>query len=265
MSKKLVISADDFGFSRGYSAGNIRVVTQGVATVLALMSNMEAAGYAVELWRRFAPEAELSLHVNFVQGRPVSDLAAVPTLVDEHGCFYRSSSWRSERPDDPKCRGDVYPSYEDLKRETEAQIERFRDLVGSYPVHFEGHSTMTEPMRAAFLDVARERGIHCSVQEPLGNDRMRTCAEVEAPAFMEILNAGCLVEDVPRLLDAVEACPHEIAILHFHPGYIDQVVLENTSLVEPRARDLETLCDPRVAALIAERGIELVGYRALYR
>lgn len=265
MSKKLVISADDFGFSRGYSAGNIRVATQGVASVLALMSNMDAAAYAVALWRRFAPEVELSLHVNFVQGRPVSDPALVPTLVDEDGRFYRSSSWRGERPDDPKCRGDVYPSYEDLKCETEAQIERYRELVGEYPAHFEGHSTMTSPMREAFRDVARERGIHCSVQEPLGNERMRTCAEVDMPGFMELINRGCALDDIPRLIDAVEACPHEIAILHFHPGYIDQEVLENTSLVAPRARDLETLCDPRARSLIEEHGIELVGYRALYR
>ena len=265
MSKQLVISADDFGFSRGYSAGNIRVVTQGVATVLALMSNMDSAAYAVELWKRFAPEVELSLHVNFVQGIPVSDPDSIPTLVDEQGRFFRSSAWRGDDPNDPKCRGDVYPSYEDLKRETEAQIERFHELVGAYPVHFEGHSTMTAPMCAAFRDVARERGIHCSVQEPLETDRMRLCAEPEIPGFMEILNHGCSVEDVPHLLDAVEACPYEIAILHFHPGYIDQVVLENTSLIMPRARDLETLCDPHVRAMIEERGIELVGYQALYR
>ena len=51
MSKQLVVSADDFGFSRAYSAGNIRVVTEGVATVLALMSNVEAATVMLRMLR----------------------------------------------------------------------------------------------------------------------------------------------------------------------------------------------------------------------
>lgn len=265
MSKQLVISADDFGFSRAYSAGNIRVVTEGVATVLALMGNMDAAAYAVDLRNRFAPSVEMSLHVNFVQGRPVSDPELVPSLVDEHGMFHRSSQWRGDDPNDPKCRGSVYPSYEDLKRETEAQVERFRELTGAYPLHFEGHSTMTAPMRAVFCDVAAERGIHCSVQEPLENDRMRSCAEVDVAGFMDILNRGTSVEDWLSGRFDVAGCPHDIAILHFHPGYVDQFVLDNTSLTLPRCRDLETLCDPRVRAWIEEQGVELVGYSALYR
>lgn len=265
MSKQLVVSADDFGFSRAYSAGNIRVVTEGVATVLALMSNMEAAPYAVDLRNRYAPHVEMSLHVNFVQGRPVSDPEDIPSLVNGEGAFYRSSAWRGDDPSDPKCVGDVYPTYEDLKRETEAQIERFRELTGSYPLHFEGHSTMTEPIRDAFRDIAAERGIHCSVQEPLGTDRMRSCSEMNIKGSMDILNCGCSVEDWLSGTFDVPACPYDIAILHFHPGYIDQFVLDNTSLTLPRCRDLETLCDPRVREWIDEQGIELVGYSALYR
>ena len=82
---------------------------------------------------------------------------------------------------------------------------------------------------------------------------------------MDILNCGCSVEDWLSGTFDVPACPYDIAILHFHPGYIDQFVLDNTSLTLPRCRDLETLCDPRVREWIDEQGIELVGYSALYR
>lgn len=269
MSKRLIISADDFGFSQAYSLGALRAYREGVASVLALMSNMEAAEFAVDLWRRECPEAQLTLHTNFVQGRPVSDPADVPSLVDGDGCFFRSNRWRSDGHDDGKARGQVYPTYEDLRRETRAQAERFRELTGAWPTHLEGHSMMTSPMLQAFRDVAAELGIHCMGQDPLETRRMRSCAECQPPggmrAGMSILMRGTTPEDWEANAFGILECPHEIAVVHFHPGYIDQYVLDNTSLTLPRCRDLETLCDPRVRAWIERNGIELVDFSAVYK
>lgn len=270
MSRKLIVSADDFGFSPAYSLGAVRACTEGVATVLALMSNMDAAPFAVDLWRCACPEVQLAQHTNFVQGRPVSPPETIPSLVDENGMFYRSSQWRGDGHDGGKGKGDVYPSYEDLRRETRAQAERFRELTGSYPRHLEGHSMMTSPMRQAFLDVAGELGIHCMGQEPLENERMRSCAECDDPGrgkalTMDILTRGSTPEDWEKDAFGVLECPYEIAILHFHPGYIDQYVLDNTSLTLPRCKDLETICDPRVRAWIEGNDIELVDFSAAYK
>lgn len=269
MSRRLIISADDFGFSRAYSLGALQAYKEGVATVLALMPNMDAASFAVDLWRRECPEAQLTQHTNFVQGRPVSDPKDVPSLVNERGFFYRSSQWRSDGHDDGKAKGDVYPTYDDLRTETIAQAERFRELTGAWPVHLEGHSMMTEPMLRAFRDVASELGIHCMGQEPLETNRMRACTECEPPGgmvkAMGILMRGSTPEDWEHDAFGILDCPYEIAVAHFHPGYVDQYVLDNTSLTLARCRDLETLCDPRVRAWIEHNDIELVDFSAVYK
>lgn len=120
MSKKLIVVADDFGFSEAYNYGVIKAYKEGVVCTLSLMSNMAAAPHAVKLWQSECPEVPLVQHTNFVQYRPVSAPEKVPTLVNEEGMFYRSYLWKSENPNDAKCKGEVYPSYEDLYTETMA-------------------------------------------------------------------------------------------------------------------------------------------------
>ena len=46
MSKKLIVVADDFGFSEAYNYGVIKAYKEGVVCTLSLMSNMAAAGPA---------------------------------------------------------------------------------------------------------------------------------------------------------------------------------------------------------------------------
>ena len=52
MSKKLIVVADDFGFSEAYNYGVIKAYKEGVVCTLSLMSNMAAVPHAVKLWQR---------------------------------------------------------------------------------------------------------------------------------------------------------------------------------------------------------------------
>jgi predicted glycoside hydrolase/deacetylase ChbG (UPF0249 family) len=270
MKKKLIIVADDFGFSEAYNYGVIKAYKEGVVTTMSLMSNMAAAPHAVQLWRSECPEAPLVQHTNFVQYRPVSAPQTVPSLVDENGMFYRSYCWRSDRANDPKCKGDIYPTYEDLYTETLAQLERHKELVGHYPNHFEGHSAMTKPMRQAFADLGEKMHIHnmaTSLQERPG---IRAACELlmqggNAASAMDVLNHGSRPENFEQDDFGILASPYEINVLHFHPGYLDQYLLDNTSLTLPRCRDLQTLCDPRVRTWLQEHEIELVNFDEVYR
>ena len=69
---------------------------------------------------------------------------------------------------------------------------------------------------------------------------------------------------VGAALSAQTSSPYEYNILHFHPGYLDQYLLDNTSLTLPRCRDLATLCDPQVRRWLDEHEVELTNFDALY-
>ena len=62
MKKKLIVVADDFGFSEAYNYGVIKAYKEGIVTVLSLMSNMGAAAHAVRLWKQEAEDACMVQH-----------------------------------------------------------------------------------------------------------------------------------------------------------------------------------------------------------
>ncbi len=267
MGKKLIIVADDFGFSEAYNLGACKAYKEGVVTVLSLMSNMEAANHGIALVKREIPGACLVQHTNFVQGRPCSNPDDIPSLVDREGKFYRSSSWKAESSYDTKCTGNVVATKEDCRIETISQLERFRELTGTYPNHLEGHSILTKAIGEALADVAAEMGIHCMTMPETETDTMYIAHELimNNPVYAEILYRGVRPEDFFTDAFDILNSPYDINILHFHPGYLDAYLIDNTSLTIPRCRDLETLCDPLVAGWLAEHDIELVDFSAVYK
>ena len=268
MKKKLIVVADDFGFSEAYNYGALKAYKEGIVTVLSLMSNMEAAPHAVTLAKQEAPGANLTLHINFVQGRPVSRPEEVPSMVDENGMFYRSYQWKCGGiNNDGKCTGDVVVSPEDCTRETIAQLERFKELTGSYPNHYEGHSAMTEAVLEGFHKAALNYGIHCMTEPEVETDTMHAAHELlfGNPAAMEALHRGFLPEDFYRDTIGLLESPFEYNVLHMHPGYLDEYLLNNTSLTTPRCRDLETACDTGVLKWLEEHEIELVDFSEIYK
>ena len=267
MKKKLIVVADDFGFSEAYNYGAIKAYKEGIVTVLSLMSNMKAAAHAVELWRREAEDACIVQHTNFVQGYPVSRPEDIPSLVDENGMFYRSSSWKPENAQDQKCIGDIVPTAEDCYKETIAQLERHKELTGRYPIHFEGHSVMTAPVREAFAKTVEEFGIHSMTTPEEETKTMYPAHELAHgnPEYMSVIMRGTRPEDFFEDRLGLLKSPFEINIMHFHPGYLDNYIFKNTSLTIPRCIDLETLCDPLVRNWLTEHEIELADFQAIYK
>ena len=81
--RKLLIRADDFGFSEGVNYGIAKTVYDGLIQNVGLMPNMEAATHGVSLLR--GTKVCLGQHTNLCVGKPISDPALIPSLVEENG------------------------------------------------------------------------------------------------------------------------------------------------------------------------------------
>jgi hypothetical protein len=155
--------------------------------------------------------------------------------------------WKSDHPMGEKGKGTIVPSFEDAKRETIAQLERHKELTGSYPNHFEGHSMGNENTQHAFREIMKEKRIHGMCQEEedellyygheliMGNE-----------AYMKALHIGITAEQFMDDICGILSSPYEYNIVHFHPGYLDAYVIDHSTLTIPRVRDVQTLTDPRV-------------------
>jgi len=86
MSKRLIVTADDFGRSLQVNQAVEEGHTDGILTAASLMVTEGAVGDAVERARRL-PSLAVGLHVTLVDGIPALPPAEIPDLVDGHGLF----------------------------------------------------------------------------------------------------------------------------------------------------------------------------------
>ncbi len=85
------------------------------------------------------------------------------------------------------------------------------------------------------------------------------------PEYMSAIMRGTRPEDFFEDRLGLLKSPFEINVMHFHPGYLDNYIFENSSLTVPRCIDLETLCNPKVREWLMEHEVELVDFKAVYK
>src|SRR5688572_26892079 len=84
--KQFIFTADDFGWTPGQNLAVERAHTHGVLDRASMMACGGAFDQAVEIARRL-PSLGVGVHLQLVEGRPVSAPEAVPRLVDREGRF----------------------------------------------------------------------------------------------------------------------------------------------------------------------------------
>src|SRR5439155_1696288 len=82
----LVVTADDLGLSPGVTKGILESHRRGVVRSTSLIVTADSSAEAAAL-ARMEPDLEVGLHIDLVGGWPVSDPAAVRSLVDSDGRF----------------------------------------------------------------------------------------------------------------------------------------------------------------------------------
>ena len=85
-TRKLIVTADDFGASHEVNAAVEQAHRDGVLTAASLMVAGDAAADAVERGRRL-PRLGVGLHLVLVEGRPILPPEQIPALVDSSGQF----------------------------------------------------------------------------------------------------------------------------------------------------------------------------------
>lgn len=248
--KKLLLRADDLGFSEAVNYGIEKTVREGLIRNCGLMVNMDATEHAVRLIQGL--DCCIGLHCNVSVGRPLVPAAQVPTLVDDKGVFHSSRRYRSATEE--------FASVEDFCRELTAQYQRFVALLGRKPAYFEAHAVKSQHLALALEQVARENDL---LYQPsfsdftVGNTYViNTPVHNLAPDY----NARhALKQNLSQVQDG--SCHLYVC----HPGYLDSYLLQNTSLTLPRTDEADMLCDPEIRRWLEEEGFTLVTYDELAR
>jgi predicted glycoside hydrolase/deacetylase ChbG (UPF0249 family) len=226
--RHVIVNADDFGLSEKTNDGILQAHREGIVTSASLMVRQAASADAARRARSF-PGLGVGLH------------------VDVGEWCYRDGSWIALY--------EVVPtqSAEALADEVQRQLTQFEKLVGRAPAHLDSHqhAHRYEPLRSVMIAMASKLNVPLRFFKP----RVRYCGDFYGQtAKGEPLPGAISVESLVSVLQGLAAGISEIAC---HPGLDDNL---STMYVAQRKSEVETLCDPRVRAAVAERDVELVSF-----
>src|SRR5690554_562129 len=127
---QIIVNAADFGIWREGCDAIISAYYVGAVSSTTLMVNMDAASAAAAMAAK-KPGLGVGLHFNLTLGSPLEKPETIPSLVNKKGVFLDRRQFVMRA-----LLGRIRP--EDIRREFEAQVARFSELVGPM-THVDSH------------------------------------------------------------------------------------------------------------------------------
>ncbi|HEY2931813.1 MAG TPA: ChbG/HpnK family deacetylase [Acidobacteriota bacterium] len=287
--KKLIVNADDFGFTSGVNRGIVRAFQNGIVTSCTIMASGDAFDHAVELARQ-EPRLPVGCHLTLVNARPVAPAGQIGSLLNG------SSSLPGTLAEVLLRLVSGTAKQEHIEREFRAQIETVMS-AGINPTHLDTHKHLHAHPRIfeALVTVAREFGIS-RVRNPFEQVRRNSPRGIRARqqgrefkkqqaaalamrmvrrAFRGRLQAEelrapdcCYGISLTGMLDSsaiqevVRQLESGVTELICHPGLYDEHLERAvTRLKREREVEVEALTDPQVRTTINDNQVELISYR----
>lgn len=247
----LIVNADDMGRTAGINAGILAAHRDGIVSSATLMVASPAAADAAAALADY-PRLGVGLHVTLTGGtRPTLPAAAVPSLVDADGCLPRR----------PEGLASADPA--DVRAEIRSQLQRFRDLTGRLPTHFDSHHHVhaLPHVLDAVIELARHHHLPVRNASSTAGRRLREVGVPTTDAFEErFFGAGAQLD---TLLDILERLGEASTELMCHPGRVDEALRADSTYVSERGRELEVLTDPAARRALEAFHLELVHFGQL--
>jgi chitin disaccharide deacetylase len=258
MPRRLIVNADDFGYTQGVNAGIIKAHREGILTSTTLM----AAGPAFDDAAARARET------------PTLDVGCHITLVELNSTLH---------PDTPlpgNWRGLLFAAF-DVEGEMRAQIEKLLQ-AGVRISHLDTHKhTQLLPRIArAMTRVAKEFGVRyarrpadTALEVPVRSWKRRMLSRTLSPlamahglqhtdAFIGFEITG--MYDAALLCQWLKALPEGVTELMTHPGFYDASLDHSqTRLRASRQQELDALTNPTVRTTLQQANIQLTRWSEL--
>ena len=285
--RRLIVNADDFGFTSGVNRGIVEAHTCGIVTSSTLMANGPAFAEAAQL-AKTVPTLGIGCHVVLIDGRPVLSAEQAPSLT--HAGLFRNGMMRFAAR---AIAGSI--DADEITAEATAQIRKIQ-AAGIAVSHIDTHkhTHLFPKIFRPLLRAAAACGIR-ALRNPFGprlplrsSDLMARPGLWARAAQLRFLGrfAGKFREAVDRdgfvtpdgtlgilvtgaldetLFHAIaRSIPQGTWEFVCHPGYNDADLQgAETRLRESRETELRVLTLPAAREFLLHEGIELISYRQL--
>jgi predicted glycoside hydrolase/deacetylase ChbG (UPF0249 family) len=267
--KRLVVNADDFGFTRDVNAGILEAHRDGILTATTLMANGAAFEDAVSM-AQATPSLDIGCHLVLAGGRSMLDPRRnLPCSVS---ALLRAVAFGRLR------------IYDELA----AQVRRIVE-AGVRPTHLDTHkhTHLLPPVLEAVARISRDFAIpwvRRPFDFPLRPGRVPWTKRTVSGAFTGVrghfhrvlTRYGCRTTDhfagfqitgrfgPHELVELIHALPEGTTEFMCHPGRCGaELQAASTRLKQSREVELQALTAPEVRAALRAAGVDLVNYREL--
>ncbi len=244
--KKIMVRADDLGFSKAINYGIYETVKNGVIKNIGLMVNMPDTMHGYNLVKNY--DICLGQHTNVCVGKPISDPNKIPSLVQENGEFKTSKMYRNSKED--------FVDLDEAILEVEAQYTRFKEIVGKEPAYFEAHAVMSENLNKAIDIVGNRHGLKTLTMTALSTP-MVVCGQ---NMYMYMDSMFPNYNPFESFKKMVENAQDGYNMMVCHPGYLDAYIMNVSSLTTPRTLEADFLTSEELKAYLKENDIHLYTY-----
>ena len=279
MLRKVIVNADDFGLCEGVNRGVFRAHTEGILTSATIMAGAEAADEAVDFARRM-PDLGVGVHLNLLEGSPVSNDAKVRVLLDDSGEFGYSASRLAIKS---LFSGRIT---EAIEIELAAQISWALDH-GIGPTHLDSHKHV-HTFATIWPVVCRLAGrfgisavrwpyepswvANSKTPAPASGGRKRARIVRSMAKVSRRLDANFIKNEVlfgvahTGKINAefwtmvLKDTSFGIAEVMTHPGYTEGLDVSKTRLVAERVAEMDALCTDDMKRIMHDAGIEGTHY-----
>jgi hopanoid biosynthesis associated protein HpnK len=289
--RRLIVNADDFGFTAGVNRAIVEAHTHGIVTSSTLMANGRAFEDAVRL-AKSVPRLSVGCHVVLIDGEPVLDARLLPSITSAHstgGRFRDRLQFFAVRALAGRLDSD------EIEAEASAQIRKLQSAgVSVSHLDTHKHTHLFPAVLRPLLRAARGCGVR-AIRNPFGPRKPLKSSELLARpslwtryAEVRILSTlastfrdsasradlvtpdgtlGIVVTgalDEQLFLGIAAIVPEGTWEFVCHPGYNDDdLKAAKTRLRASRENELRVLTMPKARELLLRQGIDLISYREL--
>lgn len=250
--KRILVRADDLGYSRAVNYGIYDTVHNGIINNVGVMTNMPSTSMGLDLLKN--EDVDYGMHTNITNGRPILPAKEVPSLVDKNGYFIRSKVYRENWADKKQD----FAELDELVAEIDAQYQKFLKLLGKKPDYFEGHAVMSNNFVKALQIVANKYNLPI-LHFSFDNKPIHFLHNTEFNVYMKSMKPNYDPKVVIKNM-MQHSEDKVIPMMICHPGYLDQYILNTSSLTTNRTKEVDMAMDPEITKLIKNNGIKLIRY-----
>jgi predicted glycoside hydrolase/deacetylase ChbG (UPF0249 family) len=255
--KRLIINADDFGFTKDVNAGILNAHRDGVLTSATLMANGDAFGDAVRLSRE-APTLDVGCHLVLVQGRSLltgQPFPDKPRQLLALLALRRLDIYAELRAQiEALLRAGIRPSHLDSHKHTHIVPGVFRQVV-----------RLAHEFSIPYVRLPLDRSVPfarwpCALASSYYRRLARTFKVRMTDHFLGFRLTGSLNEQT--MAAALLTIEDGLTEFMCHPGRLgSELSGAQTRLKQSRVQELEALTSPRIRKLIAAREIQLTRFK----